>query len=109
MQELKDVLAEHGGLYTVDDILHAISGGHMQSFAEGDTWVITQVNEYPQKTVLEIVVVVGTLDDLHAVEPRLMAYKEEIGADLVRATGRMGWLRRKFDGWSALSVNFIRG
>lgn len=107
-KEMARMLDIHGGLYTVEDIFEHLQSGKMQSFAEGDTWVITQVNQFPRKKVLEVVFVIGDLETLHKISPRLDAYREEIGADFLMATGRLGWLRRHFEGWKPLSVNYIK-
>ena len=53
-----------GGLYTLNDILTAIAEGRMQSFVEGNSWVITQVMSFPRAKVLEVFAAVGDLDDL---------------------------------------------
>jgi len=102
------MLEEYGGFYTVEDILQLIQEGKMQSFAKGDTWVVTQVNEFPRKKVLDIVFVVGDMEDLHELEPQLEAFKQEIGAEMMTSMGRMGWLRKAFKGWEARSINFVK-
>lgn len=107
-EELEQMLEAHGGFYTYEDILTLIHTGQMQSFADGDNWVVTQVNKFPRKTVLEVVIVVGDLEAVKAMEPRLLEFKEEVGADLIVASGRLGWLRAKNDGWKPISVNFVR-
>lgn len=106
--EMDRVLEQHGGFYTYEDILGLIETGRMQSFAEGDTWVVTQVHEFPRKKVLEIAFVIGNIEDLHKIEPKLEAFKKEIGADMLTATGRVGWSRRHFPGWEATSLNFVK-
>jgi len=107
-KEMEDMLEKHGGLYTFDDILAAIESGRMQSFTDGETWVVTQVDEFPRKTVLSIVVVVGNLDALKKLEPSILKYADEVGADMVTATGRLGWLKHSFENWKAVSANFVR-
>jgi hypothetical protein len=107
-ERLDKMLESHGGFYTFEDILTLIHKGLMQSFAEGDNWVVTQVNTFPRKTVLEIVLVVGDLEALRAMEPRLLEFKEEVGADMIMASGRLGWLRVPSDDWKPVSVNFVR-
>jgi len=105
---MERMLELHGGFYTFEDILDLIKQGRMQSFVKGDTWVITQVNEFPRKKVLEIVFVIGDLDTLHELEPELEAYRASISADMMMATGRLGWINKHFDGWKPISVNFIK-
>lgn len=107
-RRLRKLLEYQGGFYAVEDILQLIQEGKMQSFAKGDTWVVTQVHEFPRKKVLDIVFVLGEADDLRELEPQLEAFGQQIGADMMAATGRMGWLRKAFKGWKAHSVNFVK-
>lgn len=106
--EMDRMLELQGGFYTYEDIMDHIREGKMQSFAKGNTWVITQVDEFPRKKVLTVVFVIGDMDTLHEIEPDLERFRKEIQADVMTTTGRMGWLRRSFDGWKAVSVNFVR-
>lgn len=102
------MLELQGGLYTFEDIMQHIAEGKMQSFADGDNWVVIQVNVFPQKTVLDIVLVVGELEALKAMESQILAYKEKVGADLIVATARLGWTKVPNDDWKPVSVNFVR-
>jgi len=106
--EMDRMLELQGGFYTFEDVMDHINAGKMQSFAKGDTWVITQVNEFPRKKVLEIAFVVGDISTLHELESDIEAFKTEIKADIITATGRLGWLRRHFKGWEVTSVNFVK-
>lgn len=90
--QTEDVLRRMGGTHTVEDVLDAINKGTMQSFSDGDTWVVTQVIVFPQKRVLEIFLVVGTLEGVQRIEPAVMDFAKQVEAGLVRAFGRDGWL-----------------
>jgi hypothetical protein len=103
-----EMLHQQGDLYTYSDIMDCIHSGKMQSFVAQDTWVVTQVHEFPQKKVVDIVFVLGDESGLKAIEPRLLEFKERIGADYLSATGRKGWLKKAFPGWELVSVNFIK-
>lgn len=105
---LDKMLEDSGGLYVFEDIVGMIHTGQMQSFADGDNWVVTQVNKFPQKTVLDVVLVIGELDAILKMEDRLVAYKEEVGADVIIATGRLGWSKAHPENWKPVSVNFVR-
>jgi hypothetical protein len=107
-EEVEQMLEDHGGLYTFDDILDQIHSGKMQSFTDGQSWIVTAVHRFPRKTVLEVVLVVGSLDALKSMECQLLAFKEEVGAQMLMASGRLGWLKVKSDNWKAVSVNFVR-
>lgn len=107
-RRLRIMLEKSGGFYTVEDILDHIHEGKMQSFATDRTWVVTQIHEFPRKKVLDIVFVVGEMEDLEELEPQLENFRREIQADMITATGRLGWLKKYFKGWKPTSVNFVR-
>jgi len=107
-RKLARVLDRMGGLYTLHDILDAIAAGRMQSFMEGDSWAITRVMDHPRGRGLEIFAVVGDLDDLRILHDRLMTYAFEIGARVITAYGRKGWLNdAQQRGWKVKARSFV--
>lgn len=92
-RKLERVLDRMGGLYTLNDILTAIAEGKMQSFVEGNSWAITQVNQYPRARTLQLVAIVGHLEDIDALHAKILAYADEVNAGLLSTYGRLGWLR----------------
>jgi len=89
-----------GSLHTFEDILDGINNHTMQSFAEDDTWIITQIQEYPRRRVLDILYLVGDLDGALNVYNRIIAFARERGCTLIRAQGRAGWTKfADEDGW----------
>ena len=107
-RKLARVLDRMGGFYTPQDVLVGIAAGKMQSFVEGDSWAITQIAVFPRATVLEILVALGDLDELRILHDRVLAFAEEIGASVVQAYGRRGWMadaaRR---GWKVKARSFV--
>jgi hypothetical protein len=107
-RKLARVLDRMGGLYTLNDILTAIGTGKMQSFAEGNSWAITQISSYPRTKVLEIIAVVGDIDELRILHDRIMVFAAEIGASVIQAYGRKGWITdAKQRGWRVKSRSFV--
>jgi hypothetical protein len=99
-EQVEKALALMGNTHSFEDILDMIDSGAMQSFSDGDTWAITQVVDMPQKRVLEVFLVVGTLEGMQTIEPAVMDFAKHIGADMVRAFGRDGFLSvSKGYGW----------
>ena len=97
-----------GGLYTLHDILEAIAAGRMQSFAEENSWAITRVLDHPRGRSLEIFAVVGGLDDLRALHDKVLTYAFEIGATVITAYGRKGWLAdAQRRGWRVKARSFV--
>jgi hypothetical protein len=107
-ETVEQLLAERGGLYTFDDIVALVRAGQMQSFSLNDSWAVTQVCEFPQKKALNIVFMVGDLDDLEILEADLIGFAREHGCDLGFADGRMGFMRKAFPGWNMVSATFVK-
>ena len=97
-----------GGLYLINDILSLIARNEMQSFVEGDSWAITRVAQFPRAKVVEVLAVVGNLDEARILHDRILVFAAEIGAGIVQAYGRKGWMpdaaRR---GWRVKAKNYV--
>ena len=102
-EQVEKVLARMGGTHTLADILALIEKGDMQSFSDGDTWVVTQVLQLPRKRVLEVFMVIGTLEGMRAIEPAVMDFAKQLDVGLVRAFGRDGWKKemKTYAGWKS--------
>ena len=106
--KLARLLDRMGGLYTVSDILAAIAAGHMQSFAEGDSWAITQVVQFPRARLLEILIALGDIDECRTLHSRILQYARDNGIGLVQAYGRRGWLDHPLtSGWKIRTKAFL--
>ena len=84
-------LKEYGGLYTLDDIIKGIYNGKFQSHVFGDSWVITQVDQFPRDKVVHLTGIVGTIDELRPGFQELYKWSKEIGAIRITGNGRDGW------------------
>jgi hypothetical protein len=92
-RKMARALDRMGGLYTLNDILTAIAEGRMQSFAVNNSWAITQVQNFPRARQLQLVAMVGDLEDVDALHAKLLAYADEVNASLLSTFGRLGWIR----------------
>jgi hypothetical protein len=107
-RRLARVLDRMGGLYTLNDILERIADGRMQSFAEGNSWLITEINLYPRARALDCLALVGDLRDGEALHDQALAFANRIDASLIRAYGRRGWIpQAKAHGWRLHTVNQV--
>lgn len=108
-ERFEKMLADFGGFYTFEDIMDNIRKGTMQSFSDGHSWAITQVNEFPRKKVVEIAFVIGDMEDLiGTVQEDILKFARSIGADMLMASGRIGWNKTKNKEWKLHSANFTR-
>jgi hypothetical protein len=107
-RKLDRVLDRMGGVYHTSDILDRIADGRMQSFVEGNSWLITQVCEYPRAKTLDFVAAVGDLKDWPVLHDLALSYADHLNIPLIRAYGRRGWFPMIEDrGWKILTVNQV--
>lgn len=107
--QLQRALDDMGNTHSFEDIVALIEDGLMQSFAEGDTWAVTQIIDFPRKRVLEVFLVVGDMIDAEKLHDRVFEYAKGEGCDIVRAFGRRGfhrWAQER--GWKNGQQIFIR-
>jgi hypothetical protein len=97
-----------GGFFDFEDILSALESGQMQSFSENDSWLVTRVCKWPRKTGLEILFAVGSLRDIKAMEPRVMAFARENSCEVMIAQARLGWRGHMTDGWETTTSIYIK-
>lgn len=107
-RRLGRALDRMGGLWLVSDILHAVHAGKMQMFSEGDSIAVTQIALYPRAKVLEIILVTGELGALRILHDRLLVFAAEIGANVIQAYGRKGWMAdAQKRGWRVKARSFV--
>ena len=107
-QKMARVLDAMGGLYLVDDLLTEIANGTMQSFAQGNSWAITQLQTYPRARKLHVVALVGDLGDTEALNDKVLAYARDNGVGLVSTYGRRGWMEHGHElGWRLKARGFL--
>lgn len=110
MEKAEKALADMGGFWTVADVLAAIEVGDMQSFTSHDeeAWLVTHVCDFPQKRVLDVVLLVGEEKHLEELEETATQYAIEVGAEAILGTGRKGWMPRAKGEWRVLSINYYK-
>jgi hypothetical protein len=107
-QKMARVLDRMGGLYLLDDILTRINDGRMQSFAVGNSWAITEIQQYPRASQLQVLAIVGDLADTEALNDKVLDFARKIGVGLVSTHGRRGWLDHGHAlGWKLKSRSFL--
>lgn len=104
----EQMLADFGGFYTFEDILEGIEVGRFQSFAYGETWAVTQICEFPRKTVLEIMFVVGHEEDFEMIHTDILGWARDRDIPYAMANARLGFDRKKMPGWKMVSALFVK-
>lgn len=98
-RKMARLMRDGNNCYTIDDVLREIDQGTMQSHVFGETWVITQVHEWPQRKSVDLTFVVGHADEFLANLPKLYDWTRSIGGDLITGSGRDGWWGKALPGW----------
>lgn len=107
-KKLARVLDRMGGLYTVSDVLEAIAANKVQSFVEGESWALTRIAAYPRARVLEVLAVVGRLDEARVLHDRILEFAAREGVKVIQAYGRMGWMPDAVArGWKVKAKNYV--
>ena len=91
MQQLQELLHDMGGTHSYEDIRALIDDGAFQSFAVGDTWVVTNLIPFPQATVLDIFLVVGDAKDFDELEKQVETFARDQGVTYMRVYARKGF------------------
>lgn len=103
---MQRLLEMQGGLYSFEDIVELIKAGELQSFCSDETWIVTRIDNFPRKRVLNIFLVVGDMDKAKAMEPVIIDFAKEVGAEMLTAYGRPGWERVASEGWNSRYVMY---
>ena len=107
-RKMSKALKIGGNLFDLDDIQEHLKNGRMQGHTVGDTWAITQVHEWPHKKTVNILYVVGYIEESLELESKITAWAKEIGADRVTAVGRDGWWEHRLPGWKKVGVMYSK-
>ena len=106
--KLAKALERAGSLYVLEDILERLADGRMQSFTCNNSWVVTQISVYPRARVIDIIALVGDLDDGENLHEQVLDFARTMEVDAIIAQGRVGWARlAKSHGWKTVSQNTV--
>lgn len=107
-EKLAKALERAGGLYSLNDILERCADGRMQSFTWNNSWVVTQISVYPRSRVIDIIALVGDLDDGENLHAQVFDFARTMEVNAIVAQGRVGWARlAKSHGWKTVSQNTV--
>ena len=90
--KLKRALDVGGGIYSPLDIAQAVAEGRMQSWTRGDSLVVTEVLRFPRKSLANIVLAMGDLEDVMALQPGIEEFGQGLGCEKLVMAGRPGWV-----------------
>ena len=90
---IEDALQYAGGTHTIQDVMVAVSEGKAQFFPLDKSAIVTEIVDYPQKSVCRIWLAGGDLDELKDAEVAIAVWAKTHGCDGMEIIGRRGWSR----------------
>lgn len=101
-QYLAAALEHAPATHSLDDLRRGVASGDFQLFAERDSAILVQVQVYPQRKVLGVLLAGGHMDTLREMLPSVLTWAKGLGCSLAFIAGRPGWARTfltKEEGW----------
>lgn len=92
-KRLTRALAVGGDTHTMEDIFDAVQNDFMQCWINEDSMVITEIVRYPRVSTCDIVIAVGNLEEVMAMQDMIEEFARENGCAKLRMQGREGWKR----------------
>jgi hypothetical protein len=87
---LESGMKKGGYTHSIKDIVEALKDGQMQAFLNDGALAITQVVNFPQKRVLEVLWCAGVLDEVMNLKSKLVEFAKEQNCTMGRAYVRPG-------------------
>jgi hypothetical protein len=80
----------------------------MQSHTVGNSWAITEIQQFPRARQLQVLAVVGDIGDTAALNDKVLKFARDVGVGLVATHGRRGWLQHGDAlGWRLKAKSFL--
>lgn len=99
-ERVNAALAYSGGTHLFEDVAAGLHEGTMQLWVRGDSYVVSELIDYPQRRVFNVFLAGGHTEDIIAMYEPLAVWAREWGCDVAHATGRPGWTRAlEAQGW----------
>jgi hypothetical protein len=106
--KMNKAIALGGNLFSIEDIFEYLKDGRMQSHAEGDTWVITQIHDWPRKRSVNLLYTVGNIKEASKLEEKITIWAKSIGADTITAIGGDGWWKYRLPNWKKVGTLYSK-
>lgn len=104
---LQGALDRDLGTHSLEDVRDLLLTGPVQLWTTPNAAMVTVVETYPRKKMLRGWLSGGKLEEIVEQEPKIRAWAERQGCDLIVIGGRAGWLRA-FDGYERASTVIVR-
>ena len=92
-QYIRDALEYSGGTHTFDDIVGMIAQGRVRWWPLPNSFLVTEVLEYPQAKHYHVFLAGGDLEEIKSTQKALEAAAEQCGCCKLTLSGRRGWIK----------------
>lgn len=94
-----------GGYHTISDVQERCVDGRCQSFQHEDGVIVTELLEYPNTRVMNVVLAAGDMNDVLTAQQEMIKFAKQHGCDKIIMRGRKGWRRvLKHHGWGEPTI-----
>lgn len=93
--------------HRINDVWLAIQNGKAQFFPREKCAIVTEIVDYPRRSVCRIWLAGGDLDELIDAEKDIAQWARSIGCSGMEIIGRKGW-QRKLKDYQPKSTVFVR-
>lgn len=90
---IEDALEYSGGTHTFEDVARSIAEGRMQLWPAPRGCAVTELVQYPQKTVLHVFLAGGEMDQIIDMMDSAVQWSKTQGCGSMTVAGRHGWAR----------------
>lgn len=106
---IEAALEYSGGTHEFADIKAGIATGHMQLWPAPDGCLVTEIEVYPQRKVLNVFLGGGNLRQLIDMHDAVAAWGVSQGCTAATIKGRPGWERvYRTRGWKPLHTTLVK-
>jgi len=103
---IADALHFAEGTHTVDDIILMVMSGRLRWWYMENSFMLTEIIQYPQMSLLHVFLAGGDLDEIKARHSDLVSAAKQAGCKGLTLAGRRGWAKALSDiGWKEASTN----
>lgn len=95
-----------GGTHTLSDVRDMIADGRLQLWPGPHSAMVTEIRQDPQRRTLHFFLAGGSLHELQAMLPSILAWGRSHGCSTASLLGRPGWVRSFLvkEGWLPTAV-----
>jgi len=104
---IEAALAYSGDTHSLVQVVDAIKDGSAQFFPLENSVIVTEVVDYPKKSVCRIWLAGGNMDELVEAEKKIVLWAKSHGCSGMEIIGRKGWERQLKD-YNAASTVLIK-